>query len=186
MTPQEKCCVADQKWNASLYDEAFRLYRESYQEGYLPACLGLGDFYYYGMFGERDYEKAAAYYRKGALIGHAKSQHALGSAYHQMGRVTEAVQWYIRAANQDYSPAFNDIGYMYEHGEGVSKDASKAIYYYRKGASLGDTSCMIALGWIYRFGEIVPQDVQEAKRWFIMARNAGDKYADEILATQRF
>ena len=186
MTPKEKCLLADQKWNLGSYDDAYKLYNEAYQEGYLPACISMGDFYYYGVFGKHDYKKAITFYQIAALKGDPKAQHALGSSYHQMGMLTDAAHWYMRAASQDFAPALNDIGYMYEHGEGVPQDACKAISYYRKGASLGNTNCMIALGWIYRFGEIVPKDNSESMRWFIMARNAGDKSADEILSTHRF
>ena len=38
----------------------------------------------------------------------------------------EAVKWYTKAAQQGHAFAQNDLGMMYENGEGVEKDYGEA------------------------------------------------------------
>ena len=48
------------------------------------------------------------------------------------------MEYYQKSADLEYSLAFTNIGYLYETGEGVEQDYSKAIEYYQKSADLGD------------------------------------------------
>jgi hypothetical protein len=49
-----------------------------------------------------------------------------------------AAEWYRRAADQDYTSALQELGYMYEQGLGVQKDPMLALNMQRKAAGLGD------------------------------------------------
>jgi Caspase domain/Sel1 repeat len=49
-----------------------------------------------------------------------------------------AADWYKRAADQNYSPAVQELGYMYEHGLGVQKDPMLALNLQRQAAGLGE------------------------------------------------
>jgi hypothetical protein len=50
----------------------------------------------------------------------------------------KAAEWYQLAANQNFSSAVQELGYMYEQGLGVPQDAKLALNLQRKAAGLGD------------------------------------------------
>lgn len=50
----------------------------------------------------------------------------------------KAAEWYQLAANQNFSSAIQELGYMYEQGLGVPQDAKLALNLQRKAAGLGD------------------------------------------------
>ena len=121
------------------------MFLEAYREGHILAGASIGDFYYYGVWGERDYLEAIRWFMIGANAGVPKYYHAIGSSYHQLHNCQEAVNWYMRAANLGYSDACFDLGYMYENGDGVFENKRLAVQYYQQGAGLGNTYCVEAL-----------------------------------------
>jgi len=50
--------------------------------------------------------------------------------------------WYRKAAAQGNVDAQYNLGYLYEHGEGVTRDASAALGWYRSAAIQGDSSAL--------------------------------------------
>lgn len=78
-----------------------------------------------------------------AKSGEAEAQYYVARIYaNGMGGVTSdptlAASWYQRAADQNYSPAIQELGYLYEQGLGVKKDPMLALNLQRKAAGLGD------------------------------------------------
>lgn len=78
-----------------------------------------------------------------AQNGQAEAQYYVARIYaNGMGDVAtdygRAADWYRRAADQNYSPAVQELGYMYEQGLGVQKDTMLALNMQRKAAGLGD------------------------------------------------
>ena len=57
----------------------------------------------------------------------------------------QAVNWYSKAAEQEFAEAQFWLGVMYENGYGVTKDFSKALRLYVKAAAHGDENATIAL-----------------------------------------
>jgi|GEM_PF-4619985 len=51
---------------------------------------------------------------------------------------TTALRYYRKSAEKGVAGAANYIGYMYENGQGVSKDANQALVWYKKAWDLGD------------------------------------------------
>ena len=49
----------------------------------------------------------------------------------------EAVKWFRKAADQNNSAAFYELGVCYENGEGVDKDPDEALTWYRKAVDGG-------------------------------------------------
>lgn len=146
MTADDKYQLAVSYWKTHERQKAWDLFLEAYREGHVLAGASIGDFYYYGVWGERDYQEAIHWFMIGANAGVPKYYHAIGSAYHQMYDYQQAVIWYRKAANLGYSYACFDLGYMYENGDGVIEDRNLATKYYKQGAALGDTHCMEAVG----------------------------------------
>ena len=54
---------------------------------------------------------------------------------------------------------------MYSEGQGVSRDAGKALENYRKAGELGDATAQCRLAEMYCLGRDAPQDAGEAVRW---------------------
>jgi len=50
----------------------------------------------------------------------------------------QAVAWYRKAAEQGEAMAQNNLGVMYENGQGVKKDRAQALGWYRKAAAQGN------------------------------------------------
>ena len=75
-----------------------------------------------------------------------------------------------------------ELGIMYQNGEGVPQNYSKAVKWFRKAAEQGDSSAQYRLGLKYSVGHGVPQDYSEAVKWFRKSAEQGDAAAQLSLA----
>ena len=78
-----------------------------------------------------------------AESGEAEAQYYVARIYaNGMGGIAidhaRAANWYQRAADQNYSAAIQELGYLYEQGLGVPKDQMRALNLQRKAAGLGE------------------------------------------------
>ena len=48
------------------------------------------------------------------------------------------MRWYRLAADQEHAGALSNLGFMYEHGQGVEEDEARALSYYIRAAKKGD------------------------------------------------
>jgi tetratricopeptide (TPR) repeat protein len=95
----------------------------------------------------KDYTKAAELYREGSAKGSASATAGLGYLYHRgydMGlgiakpNLTEARDWYEKAAALNNVTAMYDLGVLYEMGgEGLPKNTAKARQWYQKASDNG-------------------------------------------------
>lgn len=69
------------------------------------------------------------------------------------------------------------VGALYEDGDGVRQDYTKAAEYYKKGCDLGYASPCEALGDLYMQGKGVPRNRSSAKRLFGKACDLGEQKA---------
>ena len=103
----------------------------------------------------------------------------LGSLYHD-GRngypqdVDKALEFYHRAAELGCSEAYNNIGYLYEYGEGAEVDKKKAAHYFELAAMRGGVYARHNLGLVE--GETGNMD-RALKHYLIASRNG---YADSL------
>jgi len=65
----------------------------------------------------------------------------------------------------DDGVALNTLGEMYENGEGVEQNLSKAIEYYKRGADLIHPAASGNLGRVYCYGIGVQRDLKQAFKW---------------------
>ena len=66
---------------------------------------------------------------------------------------------------QGSTHALFNLGFGHERGDGVARDAKKAVAYYRKAADAGDASAQLNLGNCYKKGDGVNKDLKEALKW---------------------
>jgi len=76
------------------------------------------------------------------------------------------------AAEQGDAVAQNNLGYMYDNGEGVPENDAEAVKWYRKAADQGLVDAQYNLGLMYGNGEGVPENDAEAIRLY---RKAADQ-----------
>jgi len=98
-----------------------------------------------GWYGDQDFAGAEAWYRVAAEAGYSAGFYGLGITYHRMGRFSEALVEFQKAASGNYSPASYALAYLYSRGEGVSPDRLKALALWRMGASQGHRQSELAL-----------------------------------------
>jgi uncharacterized RDD family membrane protein YckC len=84
-----------------------------------------------------------------------------------------------KAADQGNARAQNDLGWLYENGQGVPKDLGKAADLYQKAADQGDADAQFNLGNLYRDGRGVPQDSEKAIELYRKATDGYQKVADQ-------
>jgi hypothetical protein len=86
-------------------------------------------------------------------------------------------------ANQGDALAQYNLGFMYEDGHGVTKNAWKAIYWYAQAAEQNDISAQLNLAWFYfsGFEEKIPRDEKKAVYWYTRAAQQGSQRAQYML-----
>lgn len=146
----------------------------------------MGEDYYYGQNGkEKDYVKAAKWYRKAAEQGHMYAQYSLAWCYDKGIGVTalpvEAAKWYRKAAEQGHAASQCSLGLCYETGEGVIKELNEAVNWYRKAAEQDYPAAQCNLGFCYKNGIGVKQDEAEAFVWFKKAAQQESARAQSLL-----
>jgi TPR repeat protein len=133
---------------------------------------------------EGDIDRFVEAYRKDleprAKKGDPKAQYRLSKPGYC--ETTEAVTWLRKAAEQGYVPAQNTLGFKYDFGSEVPKDAAQAAYWYRKAAEQGDADAQSSLGSLYEFGTGVAKDYAEAVKWYRKAAEQGNAEAQVSLA----
>ena len=69
------------------------------------------------------------------------------------------------------------LGYLYEHGVGLSADPFAAADYYLRAAEQGMVTAQNNLGRLYQLGAGVKQDNQQAAYWYEKAAAQGSEAA---------
>ena len=77
--------------------------------------------------------------------------------------------------------SFYQIGYMYDHAEGVPQDAKEAADWYRKAAEKGSLKAQYRMGVCYANGYGVEKNTKEAAKWFRKAASNGFQLAKDAL-----
>ena len=122
----------------------------------------------------RDFATAVQLLRPLANAGNAAAQTQLGIMYSNAEGVpyscAEAQKWYLKAVDQNYAEAKNELGRMYFiGGDGVPMNTTQALTLFRKSAEQGFAGAQNNLGLMYLKGEGVTQDYVEAHKWFNLA-----------------
>jgi TPR repeat protein len=89
----------------------------------------------------------------------------------------EAVKWYRKAADQGDAYAQNNLGNMYDEGQGVEQDFKEAVKWYQKAADQGDAMAQFNLGAMYCNGQGVEQNYVTGYAWWNIAAANGDQDA---------
>jgi hypothetical protein len=107
------------------------------------------------------YPEVARFIFEAGRVAHARKDYA------------EARRLYDKAAAAGYPMALNNIGGMYEGGQGVPVNYPEAARWYRKSVDAGEPIAMLDLGWLYETAHGVDKNCAEAVRLYEAAVKAG-------------
>ena len=109
-----------------------------------------------------------------------------GLAAAQSGDFATALKEWRPLAEQGDAYAQNNLGVMYENGNGVVQDYAEAAKWYRLAAEQGVANAQNNLGSMYEYGRGVLQDNILSHMWYNIASANGTKksseWRDEIAA----
>ena len=124
------------------------------------ADLELGE----AAFNREDVMTAITLFTKAAEQGYEPAQFRLGELLDSSEYDQEAAEWYRKAAEQGYAAGEYALGHMYARGEGVEKNAEKALYWFRRAAAKNYLLAVKTLAQAYRTGEFgLTIDLEKAK-----------------------
>ncbi len=89
----------------------------------------------------------------------------------------QALDELMRQAKGGDAKAQAELGRRYIEGDGVAKDASKAVLWLQKSASLGNAEAQRKLGAAHFYGEGAPKDAAKAVDWTRKAAEQGNARA---------
>lgn len=98
----------------------------------------------------------------------------LGRVLSAAGQVDEAFKVTKQGADAGDAFAMNNLGVMYEQGQGVTRSDFEAVRWYQAASDAGSSVAMVNLGWMYESGKGVGQSDEEAARWYRAAADAGN------------
>ena len=134
----------------------------------------LANYFYSGVFGKVDLEKAEEYYLQAYELGDNASGYNLANMYLKQGKNSEALKFLTSGVSEGYTPSIKLLASLYLKGEVVSKDLHIALSLLKQASELGDDIAITAIGKIYyQLG-----DYDKAFQYFSIG--AGKKDLDAI------
>ncbi len=100
-----------------------------------------------------------------------------GLAAAQAGDYATELQELMPLAEQGYDKAQFKLGSLYENGQGVPQDYTKAVKWYRLAAAGGNPLGSSRLADMYNDGQGVLQNHTKAHMWYNIAAANGDEFA---------
>ena len=100
---------------------------------------------------------------------------------HAANDFPRAFQCFVTAANDGFAKAQQRLGWMYEYGKGVHRDATEAVRWYLLGAEQGNAVAQLRLGVMYGSGSGVERDDADAARLIRLSALQGHTVAQSML-----
>jgi TPR repeat protein len=97
----------------------------------------------------------------------------------ESGDYATALREWTPLAEQGHAGAQNNLGVMYDNGEGVPQNYKTAFKWYTLAAEQGYADAQYNLGVMYANGEGVLQDYVRAHMWWNIAASSGVKVASK-------
>jgi peptidoglycan hydrolase-like protein with peptidoglycan-binding domain len=105
-----------------------------------------------------------------------------GNAARDRKDYAAALNLFRRAASGGDADAMNELGMLYDKGEGVKKNYAVAMRWFRRAADKGNILAMRNVGLLYKAGAGTPRDLNEARNWLNKAAELGDQQSRDELA----
>jgi hypothetical protein len=149
-------------------------YKKAAEADNAEAQYTLGELYLKGDGVSRSFPAAAQMFRRAAEKGNlARAQYALGLLYQRGLGVpkneVEAVLWWQKAADQNFSAAITYVGIALLEGKGIQKDEEAARKMLERAAELDEPNAQYTLCRVYEKGIGARKDQVLAMKWCILA-----------------
>ena len=108
-----------------------------------------------------------------ATAAPASADYNRGMNLWDRGKLTEAAAEFRRAAEAGDARAQDQLGLLYEEGQGVTEDPVSAAFWYEKAALQGFAPAQMNLARLYRNGKGLAQDESKAVHWYKKAAESG-------------
>ena len=176
--------------NASDRKEAFNIWKELFDKGYIRSSFYLGVCYDNGIGTKKNLNKAYHCYLQAADSGHPEAQY---NVYQMLlegegirKSLSDALKWLkISAIKGRHIDAQRDLGYHYHEGLGIRKNLKKAVGYYKIAAKKNDSIAQWNLGLSYKHGEGVKQSNRWSHYWISKAASQGHEKAIRYLKNKK-
>ncbi len=146
----------------------------------------LGYLYQTGQGVPQNDVTAVQWYQRAAFQDFAPGETNLGAALETGRGIRQndalAVHWLAKAAAQGFAPAENRLGFLTFRGRGTAADAAAGCALFAQAAAQNLAEAQVNLGLCYARGEGLAPDRVQAAKWFLLARQAGDKDAPMAMA----
>ncbi len=140
--------------------QALQMLKKSVDQGYVPALIEMGLWYYGGKWVEQDKARAASLWRQAVKKGSRDAEVRLAVTMlredDDVRDDSTAVSLLQRAVPEGSLLAQVGLGYCYEQGIGVPKKMAEAAHWYRAGAVRGSQDAYRALRRLY--DDVRPSD----------------------------
>ncbi|CUS34678.1 SEL1-like repeat protein [Candidatus Nitrospira nitrificans] len=172
--------------------EAAKWYCKSADQNNSDGLFNLGRAYEHGIGLSKDIGQARTYYQKAMVAGSRDARQALaalgkgpepmtaaqsqfdeGVRLYKASDFAGAVKVFQKLADRGDAKAQLQMGYQYEHGEGVRKNDDEAARWYRKAAEQGNAVAQSNLGMMYEDGKGVGENWSEAVQWYRKSAEQG-------------
>ncbi len=157
------------------------------EKGNASAQNDLGAYYAYGLGVQKDFVKAAGWYRKAAEHGDPLAQYSLGHAYYLGCGVSTnmdlAFKWLKKASRQKQSQASELLGQIYLRGApGIKPDPRQACHWLTLAVRQGSIHSLYLLGIMYETGAGVDRNMSLAVSSYRKAAESGHGLAQMHLS----
>lgn len=88
----------------------------------------------------------------------------------------EAMVYYLQAIKLGSSEAYLQIGRMYQNGEGVNENKTKAMQYYKEGAKKGNANCYGEMAILFLEDENIENTLKCWNKYFELIDKIQEKY----------
>src|SRR5262249_9122218 len=95
----------------------------------------------------------------------------------------KAIEWYRRAADQNFAPALSNLAKMIKEGRGPAADPAEALRLYQRAAELGDPVGLSEMAVRYSRGDGVEKDPAASLHLLEESAKAGHGPAQLAMAT---
>ncbi|UTW11703.1 tetratricopeptide repeat protein [Marinobacterium rhizophilum] len=151
------------------------------KEGNPDALSMLGQMYENGWGVDKDLERAASLFKRGANQGHLESVNGLRRIKNtEYQKELKSIRLSAEAGD---AHAQNRLGEMYEFGYGLERDPNQAYDWYLRAAEQNLVAAEHNIGRCYNFGTGVAQDFVQAELWYRKAAKQGHMDAMFFLGT---
>lgn len=142
--------------------------------------VAVGERYYKGIDGKREYREARSYFEKAAQLGNQLGEAYLALFYEKgLGGekdLDEAIFWYKKAALKGNGFAQYSLGFIYYNGKGVERNLKFAFQWYKKAAENNFPAAQYVIAYFYKQGEGCDENLFKTYYWLDKA--AKNNYDD--------